>query len=89
MNAQRVTKPATGVRPGDVLTFSQGARVRVIRIAALGLRRGPASEAQTLYEDLTPPAEGAQPDAARVGPRPTKRDRRSLDAFHDEHGPEG
>jgi ribosome-associated heat shock protein Hsp15 len=81
VNAGRVSKPATAVGPGDVLTFAQGAQVRVIKIAALGLRRGPAPEAQTLYDDLTPPPEPGAPDAARIGARPTKRDRRAFDAL--------
>jgi len=55
LNAQRVTKPATGVGAGDTLTFVQGGRVRLIRVLALGLRRGPASEAAALYADLDPP----------------------------------
>lgn len=54
LNAQRVAQPAQTVRPGDVLTFAQGHQVRVIRVLAPGTRRGPATEAQTLYEDLTP-----------------------------------
>lgn len=86
VNAQRVAKAATLVGAGDVLTFATGARIRVIRVVALGLRRGPAPEAQMLYEDLTPPPEADPPDAARVGPRPTKRDRRALDALRGEDG---
>ncbi|MBL4627572.1 MAG: RNA-binding S4 domain-containing protein, partial [Roseicyclus sp.] len=41
---------------------------------------GPAAEAQALYIDMTPEAE---PIAPRVGPRPTKKDRREMDAFRD------
>ena len=88
VNAQRIVKPAAAIRPGDVLTFAQGARVRVVRVTALAQRRGPASEAQGLYEDLTPPPDAAAPDPARSGPRPTKRDRRALDALRDGQGPE-
>jgi ribosome-associated heat shock protein Hsp15 len=51
-----VTKAHHAVRPGDVLTFAQGGHVRVVRITAIGSRRGPASEARTLYEDLAPPS---------------------------------
>jgi ribosome-associated heat shock protein Hsp15 len=59
LNGLHCRKPGHGVAPGDVLTFVQGARVRVIRIVALGLRRGTAEEAQGLYLDLdaTGPAE--------------------------------
>jgi ribosome-associated heat shock protein Hsp15 len=35
-----------------VLTFPLGPRIRVVRVLALGVRRGPAAEARTLYEDL-------------------------------------
>lgn len=52
---QKVTKPAHKVRQGDVLAFPLGAQVRVIRVLALGCRRGPAAEARSLYEDLAPP----------------------------------
>lgn len=50
-----VDKPSQPVRPGQVLTFALGRHVRVIAIVAIGERRGPAPEARTLYEDLSPP----------------------------------
>lgn len=84
-----VGKASAAVKPGDVLTFPQGKHVRVIKVLALGGRRGPAPDAQALYEDLAPPSrETAMPDAARSpgGPRPTKRDRRALDALIDGDG---
>lgn len=49
-------KPHATVAPGMTLTFATGPRVRVVRIVALGERRGPAPEAQALYEDLSPAA---------------------------------
>lgn len=52
INQTIITKAHHRVRPGDVLTFPQGRIVRVVRVIDLGSRRGPASEAQTLYEDL-------------------------------------
>jgi len=55
LNGQPVAKPAHGVGPGDVLTFAQGSAIRVVRVVAAGTRRGPASEAQSLYSDLTGP----------------------------------
>ncbi|MEX0338594.1 MAG: RNA-binding S4 domain-containing protein [Arenibacterium sp.] len=82
VNGTRVNKPAQAVGLEDVLTFPQGRDVRVIRIVAIGARRGPAPEAQALYEDLTPvPDETEKTPPARVGERPTKRDRRALDAL--------
>jgi ribosome-associated heat shock protein Hsp15 len=81
LNGERVGKPATPVRVGNVLTFVQAERVRVIEVLALGLRRGPAGEAQALYRDLDPPTPGEEAPAVGGGPRPTKADRRALDAL--------
>ncbi len=82
---QRVEKPSFLVRPRDELAFSIGERLRIIRVAQCGLRRGPASEAQTLYEDNSPPPppreEAPEPVFAREdgAGRPTKKERRDLD----------
>ncbi|MHA6262421.1 RNA-binding S4 domain-containing protein [Arenibacterium sp. CAU 1754] len=81
VNGERVQKSAFQISLGDVLTFAQAHRVRVIKVAAMGVRRGPANEAQTLFEDMTPPDEAPQPAPQRVGERPTKRDRRAIDAL--------
>lgn len=48
-----VRKPHFIVRVGTVLTFAQAREIRVVRIEALGERRGPASEARTLYTEIT------------------------------------
>ena len=60
VNGTRITKPGRDVSAGDTLTFPQGARIRVIRVLAIGIRRGPATEAQALYVDLDP-QDGADP----------------------------
>ncbi|MEE8140620.1 MAG: RNA-binding S4 domain-containing protein [Alphaproteobacteria bacterium] len=88
LNGKRVSKAHVMVRPGDVLTFPKGPHVRVVRVAVLGVRRGPATEAATLYEDLAPPpstkpkAVPPPPIPARRQPgtgRPTKTERRATD----------
>ncbi|MGX0975108.1 ribosome-associated heat shock protein Hsp15 [Roseovarius sp. MBR-51] len=82
VNGARVSKPAQGVGPQDVLTFSQATRVRVVRIVEIGTRRGPAPEAQALYDDLSDPVtQDSVPPAPKYEGkgRPTKRDRRKLD----------
>lgn len=84
VNGTRVSKPAFAVTTGDVLTFPQARRIRVVRIVDLGQRRGPAPEAQALYDDLSPPEperEAYVPAAPKYEGkgRPTKRDRRKLD----------
>lgn len=56
VNGTRISRPGRDVAEGDTLTFPQGQRIRLVRITALGHRRGPATEAQGLYLDLDPPA---------------------------------
>lgn len=52
VNSERVVKPAAPLRVGDGVTVRQGEAVRVLRVLALGARRGPAMEARELYADL-------------------------------------
>lgn len=56
INGQPTRKAGHAIGVGDVLTFPLGPRIRVIRVTALGYRRGPATEAGTLYLDLDAPA---------------------------------
>jgi len=51
VNGVAVSKPNHAVRPGDVVTVPQGPWQHTVEVLALGLRRGPASEAQTLYRE--------------------------------------
>ncbi|KAF0674962.1 RNA-binding S4 domain-containing protein [Profundibacterium mesophilum] len=83
VDGTRVNKPSSCILPGQVLTFAQGNTIRVVRVVALGTRRGPAPEAQLLYEDLTPaPVRDAEivPPAPRFEGkgRPGKKDRRDM-----------
>ncbi len=63
IDGERVSKAHAAIRPGHVLTFPQARDIRVVRIVALGARRGSAAEARTLYEDLVA-------DDARAGKHP-------------------
>ena len=89
LNKVPVRKSNHGVRIGDVLTFAQGPRIRVIRIAGLGARRGPAAEAQALYEDISPPMPPREKRVPISGVReagagrPTKRERRAIDRLRE------
>ena len=47
-----VSKSHATVAPGMVLTFALGSCVHVVRVVALGERRGPAPEARALYEEI-------------------------------------
>ena len=88
LNSARISKASQPVKPGDVVTIALRGRILVLRIEAIGDRRGPASEAATLYCDLSPPPlrpeetpPGSRP---RGGGRPTKRDRRQIVAWKDD-----
>ncbi|HYD12753.1 MAG TPA: RNA-binding S4 domain-containing protein [Allosphingosinicella sp.] len=53
LNGRVVDKAHAPVRTGDVLSFARHGAVRVLKIEALPLRRGPAAEARMLYSELT------------------------------------
>lgn len=90
LNGARV-KPAKDVRPGDTLDVTIGDTRREVVVVAVAERRGPASVAQSLYEE-TPDSIArreqraadrrfARPLGADLGGRPTKQDRRRLEAL--------
>jgi ribosome-associated heat shock protein Hsp15 len=71
INRQPTGKPHAKLRVGDVLTIPVRGAVRVLRVARLAVRRGPASEARLLYFDVTAedtsdviPAPCAQPESS-------------------------
>lgn len=92
VNSVKADKPSQALKVGDVITSRLSRTVRIVKVVGLGERRGPAAEAQRLYEDLTPRA--APSPGGEAGPasdpsawaerepgagRPTKRDRRRTD----------
>lgn len=84
-------KPSKDVRPGDRLEITVGDVRRELVVRAVADRRGSASVAATLYEEtpgsiarreqLAAARRLARPLGADLGTRPTKRDRRRLDAL--------
>jgi ribosome-associated heat shock protein Hsp15 len=52
LNGLKVDKPGHALKPGDVLTLGKGSQVIAVRVLAVAERRGPAPEAQALYEVL-------------------------------------
>jgi ribosome-associated heat shock protein Hsp15 len=90
LNGARV-KPAKGVRVGDSLQIRIGANRWDVAVTGLNDKRGPAKVAATLYEE-TPGSQAAREQQARerrlarplgadLGARPTKQDRRRLEAL--------
>jgi ribosome-associated heat shock protein Hsp15 len=90
LNGRRVA-PGKKVAVGDRVEVVVGELRRTVLVRGLAERRGPASVAVTLYEETLESVEqrerlaaerraAGEREAARSGPRPTKRDRRRLDA---------
>ncbi len=50
---RKVTRPGAKVLPEDVLTFYRAKALVSVEIIAFGVRRGPATEAQTLYRSIS------------------------------------
>jgi ribosome-associated heat shock protein Hsp15 len=90
VNGARV-KPARDVVVGDRLAITKAQERWTVVVSGLADRRGPASVAQTLYEETPESAKErqtrrderslARPIGADLTERPTKRDRRRLDAL--------
>ena len=84
-------KPARDVRPGDEIEIRLGPTRRTVVVTALADRRGSATVAATLYEEtpeskaererLSVERRAARPVGSDLGARPTKQDRRRLDAL--------
>ena len=53
INGTRVDAPGHHVRAGDVITVALDRGVRVLKVRAFAERRGPATAAEVLYEELT------------------------------------
>ena len=84
-------KPARDVRVGETVEIRRGAYRWTVVVRALAERRGPATQAAMLYEETPESAAAraeqrlerryAQPLGSDLGARPTKQDRRRLDAL--------
>lgn len=87
VNKDKVANASYQVKVDDVLTIVLERRILILRILSPGTRRGPATEARTLYEDLSPPPPPKAekpPETAKREPgsgRPTKKERRQTDQF--------
>ena len=92
INGQRITKTRHMVRTGDVITYVTNKKIKILKITGIGIRRGPAVEAMALYEDISPPELAADKEVRIIAAsgrreegsgRPTKKQRREIDALMD------
>ena len=87
LNGERA-KPAKQIKLGDELRIRINQVTHVLHVRGLSERRGPASEAQTLYEETAESRKErdrvaeqrrlAPSPSYEEGGRPTKRDRRDM-----------
>jgi ribosome-associated heat shock protein Hsp15 len=88
-------KPAKMVQVGDEIRIRLGPYEHAVIVRGLSERRGPASVAQTLYEETAASLATREKlaEQLRMAPagfvfedkgRPTKRDRRDIERFRDE-----
>lgn len=81
INREKVLAPSAPVKTGDVMTIALSSRVRVLKVVGFSERRGSATVAQALFDDLTivpeqsgdnagTPAAGESGDDARVAAGP-------------------
>jgi ribosome-associated heat shock protein Hsp15 len=90
INGDRIDASSRAVKAGDVVTIALD-RVRILKVLGFAERRGSASDASVLFEDLAPvqrnqPQTEESMEAATAlrepgAGRPTKRDRRAIDRF--------
>ncbi len=92
LNDDVVRKGHATLKQNDILSFPKDDDIRVIKVLFLSTRRGPASEAIGLYEDLEPPQPTAKKRLAKKtavaarepgAGRPTKAERRAIDKLRD------
>lgn len=93
VNGVKVIKPAHTVKNGDTVTVVMRQRMRILKVAGIGARRGSAEVAALLFEDLSPAPQpktgaGAEGEAHAIAGqrqpgsgRPTKRERREMERF--------
>ena len=52
VNSRRIFKPSVEIKVDDVLTFTSGKSVRVVKVLSLGERRVNYEEARKMYENI-------------------------------------
>jgi len=89
INGARIDAPSRAVKAGDVVTIALE-RVRVLKVRGFADKRGSATDASLLFEDISQPSPASEKSPATLAApvirdpgsgRPTKRERRALDRW--------
>ena len=89
LNGERVSANSQPVKTSDVLTIALDRHIRIMKVMGFAERRGDATDAAKLFEDLTPKPEPGASVAAASGARdpgagrPTKQERRAIDRLQE------
>ena len=85
LNGNKLDKASAKIRVNDEISFAVHDRLHLIKVAGLSDRRGPAPEARLLYEEIAPAQNlserKSQAQRPRGEGRPSKKQRRQIDAF--------
>jgi len=89
VNSEKISSPSRKVIPGNVLTITRERDIKIIEILGIADKRGPFSQAQLLYNDLSPPKPEKQKQVqtresmSRIQSegRPTKHQRKQIMAM--------
>ncbi len=89
IDREKISSASRQIRVGNVLTITRERDVKIIEIVDMAQSRGPFSEAQLLYNDLSPPVaekqkqEQTKESMSRIESdgRPTKHQRKQIMAM--------
>jgi ribosome-associated heat shock protein Hsp15 len=89
VDREKISSPSRKIAAGNVLTITREREIKIIEIKGLAEKRGPYSEAQLLYNDLSPPKpekqakEQTKESMSRIKSegRPTKHQRKQIMAL--------
>lgn len=89
VDREKISSPSRKVSAGNVLTITRDRDIKIIEILGVADKRGPYSEAQLLYNDMSPPKpekqkqEQTKESMSRIQSegRPTKHQRKQIMAM--------
>lgn len=79
VNGARIDAASRAVRAGDVVTVALDT-IKILKVTGFSERRGSATDASSLYENLVAPVqrEASEAESESATRRPSKRERRDI-----------